>query len=141
MIMANRFCVAAALLGIYVAGCGGKGGGGGPPPDMAVEVVIEKPASQPVEDILGAVGSTEANERVDLKPQVPGLIETVHFIEGQKAAKGDKLFTLDAHKEAATLAQAKAEEQLATSNLERANKLAGTKAISQQDLDQLRSQV
>src|SRR6185503_6279157 len=109
MIMANRFCVAAALLGIYVAGCGGKGGGGGPPPEMAVEVVIEKPASQPVEDILGAVGSVEANERVEIKPQVPGLIEVIHFTEGQKVGKGDKLFTLDAHKETATLAQSKAE--------------------------------
>jgi membrane fusion protein, multidrug efflux system len=141
MIIRNQFCIAATLLGLYAAGCGGKGGSGGPPPEMAVEVVIEKPASQPVEDILGAVGSIEANERVDLKPQVPGLIEMVHFAEGQKVAKGDKLFTLDAHKEMATLAQAKAEEQLATSNLERANKLAGTKAISQQDLDQLHSQV
>jgi membrane fusion protein (multidrug efflux system) len=140
MTVSNQLSFTLALLGL-VAGCGGKGGGGGPPPDMAVEVVIEKPALQPVEDILGAVGSVEANERVEIKPQVAGLIETIHFSEGQRVAKGDKLFTLDAHKETAAFEQAKAEEQLATANLERANKLVGTKAISQQDLDQLRSQL
>lgn len=141
MIFSNHLNFALMLVGVIIAGCGGKGGGGGPPPEMAVEVVIEKPTLQPVEDILGAVGSVEANERIEIKPQVSGLIEAIHFSEGQRVAKGDKLFTLDAHKESAALAQAKAEERLAASNLERANKLVGTRAISQQDLDQLRSHV
>ena len=139
MMKFNGF-IAIALAGGLLAGCGG-GGSGGPPPDMPVEVVIEKPAVQPVEEILGAVGTIEANERVEIKPEVAGIIEAIHFTEGQKIAKGDKLFTLESHTEAATLAQAKAEEQLAKANVERAQKLAGTKAISQQDLDQLQSQL
>ncbi len=132
--------VAALALGGLAAGCGG-GGSGGPPPDMAVEVVIEKPKTQPVENLLGAIGSIEANERVEIKPETPGLIEAVHFTEGQKVAKGDKLFTLESRTETAALAQAVAEEQLAKSNLERADKLAGTKAIAQQDLEQLQSKL
>ena len=138
MMQFNRLVVI-ALAGGVLAGCGGGGGSGGPPPDMAVEVVIEKAAVQPVEEILGAVGTIEANERVEIKPEVPGLIEAIHFTEGEKVAKGARLFTLDSHTEAASLAQAKAEEQLAKANVERAQKLAGTKAISQQDLDQLQS--
>ena len=126
---------------LLVAGCGGKGGGSAPPAEFAVEVVIEKPAVMPVDDLLGAVGSMEANERVELKPEVAGLIEKIYFTEGQRVKKGDKLFDLDSQKEAASLAQTRAEEQLAKSNLERARKLEGTKAISQQDVDQLQSQL
>jgi membrane fusion protein (multidrug efflux system) len=54
-------------------------------------------------------------------------------------AAGDVLFTLDAAKEEAALAQARAEEEVAQQNLERARKLAGTRAISEQELDQLTS--
>src|SRR5438093_2433222 len=118
---------------LLATGCGGKGGGGAPPAEFAVEVVIEKPTVMPVDDLLGAVGSMEANERVELKPEVAGLIEKIYFTEGQRVKKGDKLFDLDSQKEAASLAQTRAEEQLAKSNLERARKLEGTKAISQQD--------
>src|SRR4051794_25889927 len=130
-----------ALCVLILTGCGGKGGGGGGPPEFAAEVVIEKPSVMTVEDLLAAVGSLEAIERVELKPEVPGLIETIHFTEGQHVKKGDKLFDLDSHKEAASLAQAQAEEKLAKANLERARKLEGTKAISQQDIDQLQSQL
>ncbi len=139
---ARRFTsVVAISTGLALSGCGGKGTGGGAPPEFAAEVVIEKPSVMSVEDLLAAVGNMEAIERVELKPEVPGLIETIHFTEGQRVKKGDKLFDLDSHKEAASLAQAKAEEQLAKANLERARKLEGTKAISQQDIDQLQSQL
>ena len=139
MIRCIQYSVFVALAAFGTA-CGKKGDGG-PPPDMAVEVVIEKPSVQPVEDLLGAVGSIEANERVEVRPEVPGIIEVIHFTEGQRVAKGDKLFTLEAQTEIAALAQGKAEEQLAKANVERANKLAGTKAISQQDLEQLQSRL
>ena len=124
---------------LLLAGCGG-GGAGGPPPDMATEVVIEKPILTPVEDILAAVGSVEANERVELKPKASGLIETIHFSEGQRVNRGQKLFELDLRKETAGAAQAEAEEKLARANVARARTLAGTKAISQQELEQLENQ-
>lgn len=106
-----------------------------------MEVVIETPTLAPVEDTLTAVGTIEANERVELKPKAPGLIEKIHFVEGQRVKKGQKLFELDSRKEAASVAQAEAEEKLARANVSRARTLVGTKAISQQELDQLESQV
>lgn len=132
---------ALAASGLFLfSGCG-KSGAGGPPPEVAMEVVIEKAVAEPVEDVLTAVGSVEANERVELKPKTAGLIEAIHFVEGQRVKQGQKLFELDARKEAASLAQAEAEEKLAQANVTRSKTLVGTKAISQQEFDQLESQL
>lgn len=135
--MGRALAAAAALL---LAGCG-KGGGGGSPPQAATEVVMAKPVLAAVEDAVTAVGTTEANERVELKPETSGLLQKIHFVEGQQVKQGDLLFELDSQKEAATVAQAEAEEQLAQANVDRARVLMGTKAISRQELDQLASQV
>lgn len=132
---------AVALLAfVLLTGCS-KGSGGGPPPDMATEVVIGKASLMPVEETVGAVGTVEANERVEIKPEVSGLIESVDFVEGQRVRQGEKLFQLDSGKERASLAQAEAEEELARANLSRAQTLIGTKAISRQEVDQLQSEV
>ena len=134
--------VAGALalgLALLVTGCG-QGGSGGPP-DTATEVMIERPSVIALEDAVSAVGTIEANERVELKPEASGLLQRVRFVEGQHVKQGDLLFELDSQKEAATVAQAEAEEQLAQANVDRARILMGTKAISRQELDQLASQV
>lgn len=141
---ASSLAFGSLLLGLILlgSGCSGGGGGaGGPPPDVPVEVQLAKPAVRSVEDVLSAVGTVEANERVELKPKAAGIIESTPFSEGQRLEKGAKLLELDSRKEKASLAQAEAEEQLARSNVARARTLAGTKAISAQELDQLESQV
>ena len=102
---------------------------------------MAKPSRETVEDVLTAVGTIEPNERVDLKPKASGAVETIHYVEGQRIVAGAKLMELDARKEAATVAQAQAEEQLARSNVARARTLVGTKAISLQEIDQLESQL
>jgi len=132
----------AAAAGLVLTGCGGGGGdAGGPPPQPPTMVVYGHPVIEPVEDTVTAVGSMEANERVEVKPSVSGHIKTIAFSEGQRIKKGDLLFELSARKETAMVEQAKAEEDLARQNAERSKQLAGTRAISQQELDQLNSQV
>jgi len=141
---AAGLAVSSLLLALLMleSGCSGGGGGaGGPPPDLPVEVEMAKPTVGTVEDVLSAVGTVEANERVELKPKASGIIESIPFTEGQRLEKGAKLLELDSRKEKASLIQAEAEEQLAKSNVARARTLAGTKAISAQELDQLESQV
>jgi len=128
------------LAGLVLTGCS-QGGAGGPPQDIAMPVVIEKPVVMPVEDTLSAVGTVEANERVEVQPEVSGLIQEINFSEGDRVKNGDRLFALNSRSEAATVAQAEAELQLARSNLERAKTLIGSSAISQQELDQLESLV
>lgn len=102
---------------------------------------MEHVSTAPLEETLAAVGTLAANEIVQLKPETPALVQAIHFEEGQRVAHGAKLFDLDAGKEAALLAQAKAEEALARQNLERVQTLAGTRAVSQQELDQRASEV
>lgn len=129
-----------ALLLVLTTGCGGASSGG-PPEPPPTEVVIAPVAEEPVEELLSAIGSVEANEHVQLRAEAAGVIARVGFIEGCPIAQGDLLFELDSAKEQAVLAQAKAEEDVARQNLERARQLADTRAISAQELDQLASLV
>jgi len=132
--------VAALLLPVLLlVGC--QQGGGEPPEAPPTQVEIGAVATASIDETIAAVGTIEANEIVELKTESPGRITAIHFTEGKRVAAGDKLFELDAEKEAAQLAQARAEEEIAAQNLERAKRLAGTKAISQQELDTLASQV
>jgi membrane fusion protein (multidrug efflux system) len=135
-VRANRCVAALALAATLLSGCGD---GGGPPQEFSVKVAVTKPEVSRVEDTLPAVGTIEADERVIIQPEVSGLIESVHFEEGQRVAKGEILFRLRSRKEEAQLAQVEADRQLAQANLERARTLAGTKAISEQELDQMAS--
>ena len=117
----------------------GCGPGGGPPAEPVIEVAVARPEVMSVDVTLPAVGTVEADERVVLQPEVPGLIESLHFVEGQRVKKGDVLFRMRSTKEEAQVAQARADRDLARSNLERARTLAGSKAISQQELDLMES--
>jgi multidrug efflux system membrane fusion protein len=79
---------------------------------------------------------------VEIRPQVSGIIEEVHFADGQMVKKGDLLFTIDPRpfqaelaRTQAVLAGAQAHVALAKSNLERSNHLIATHAIAQIDLD------
>jgi multidrug efflux system membrane fusion protein len=58
----------------------------------------------PVE--LTLVGSVEAAETVQIKPQVTGQIASVHFAEGALVRKGDLLFSIDDREFRQALAQA-----------------------------------
>ena len=134
------WAVAAALaLLAPAAGCKGKGGAEGPPapPPSPVEVVIAGP--EPVEDRLTAIGTVYANESVEVRPEVAGQIKAIHFQEGQKVKAGTLLFELNGEKELAQLEQAKVDLELARQNAERAETLSGTKAISKQEIDQIKS--
>jgi len=118
-----------------------SGDAGGPPSEVAMPVVIQTPVRMTVDETLSAVGTVEARESVDIQPEVSGLVERILFEEGDSVAQGQRLFELNSRSEAAAVDQAEAERQLAQSNLERARTLIGTKAISEQELDQLESLV
>ena len=127
------------LLLALATGCGGAAGG--PPEPPPTEVIIAPVAESSVEDLLNAVGSIEANEQVQLKAETAGVITCIGFTEGSPVAAGDLLFEMDSAKEQALLDQVKAEADVARQNLDRARQLAGTRAISAQELDQLASLV
>jgi membrane fusion protein (multidrug efflux system) len=98
------------------------------PPATPVEVISLKPST--VQEDLQAVGSLRSNESVILRPEVSGRISAIGFKDGQVVKKGQLLIGLDATLNDAEVAQAKAEYDLALSNLQRSEDLARQKFIS-----------
>lgn len=127
-----------ALLFALSGGC--RQGGGGPPPAPA-QVEVAKAVARPVAQRLAAVGTLLPNEQVTVMPESAGRIRTIAFEEGQRVEAGTLLFELAPEKQAAQLAQAEVDLKLARDNAERIKKLAGTRAISQQEVDRVLSLV
>jgi multidrug efflux system membrane fusion protein len=91
---------------------------------------------------MDEIGKTVAREMVTVSPQVTGRMMEIHFTDGGDVKKGDSLFTIDprpfqAQLDAAlaTLAQQKAELDLARTQYKRYADLVVTKAVSQAEYD------
>lgn len=74
------------------------------PVPVSVADVVQKDV--PIE--VRTVGSAEAIETVSVVPQVAGLIQSVHFKEGDLVKAGDPLFTIDTRPYTANLSAARA---------------------------------
>lgn len=136
LVKQTRFLLA-ALLAAGAWGCSkGQGGGGGPPAGMAMKVKAEAAQVGPIEETISLVASVSANEAVEVKSEVDGIIESIKFQEGQPVQKGDLLVTLDQRKLAAAMAQAEANFRLASLNRDRAELMLKNNTISQQEYDQ-----
>ena len=93
-----------ALVGCQQAVSTAKGPGKAP----AAPVVVGKATTVSIPIELAAVGTTEASETVQVKPQVAGQILQVAFSEGQLIDKGALLFQIDDRPYQQSLAQAEA---------------------------------
>jgi multidrug efflux system membrane fusion protein len=109
-----------------------------PPVPVSVATVIERPVTE-WDEFSGRV---RAIDRVEIKPQISGVIEQVHFSDGQLVQKGDPLFTIDPRPFQAALANAQAVEAGAQAKLDwsrinqnRNQVLIASHAIAQSDLD------
>ncbi len=161
----TRFLFVAIALALGAA-CSGKGGekpGNAAPPPATVIVAEAVQKNVPIYSEF--VGQTRADETVELRARVEGILQKVYFKEGSAVRKGQLLFTIDkrpfqasvqsakalAAKSVSDLAQAEqrtdvleAQAQLADAQavLTRADQdvnrlapLAKEKAVTEQDLD------
>lgn len=103
-----------------------------PPP----QVVVAPARVQRVVETLSRVANVQANEMIDIRSEIEGVVEEINFEEGQRVEKGQLLVSLDQTKLAASLAQTEANFQLSKANFERSKQLYEDKLISQQDFDQ-----
>jgi len=110
---------------------------GGPPPGLPVKAVQVKVGE--VRSELGAVGSLLADEAVIIRPEIDGRVVAIHFDEGQRVAKGQKLVTLDPAELKAQLAQSDAQARTDAQRYERSKELLAQKFISQEALDVARN--
>lgn len=98
-----------------------------------VEVAIIEPEA--FRNQLQVTGSVRANEVVELKSEVPGIIENINFREGQSVNKGQVLFTIRNNELQAQLQKARARLKLTREMEERQRQLLEREAVSQEEYD------
>jgi len=108
------------------------GGGKGKMPARVSGIVL-KP--QVFADNLSLSGSIEANEQVDIRSEVSGIVETINFNEGSKVGKGQMLFKVNDIELRAQLGKVRTAQSLASENERRAKLLLEKEAISQEEYD------
>jgi membrane fusion protein, multidrug efflux system len=111
-----------------------------PPAPVATPVVATVPVTQTYPAIV------EAIERVELRPQIAGPIESIHFDEGAEVSKHQLLVRIDARpfiaalaEAEAALAQAEADSKTARREDERAERLTKRNAIAVEDAERRRA--
>ena len=88
---------------------------------------------------LSLSGSIEANEQVEIRSEISGIVEGIYFKEGSNVSKGQLLFKVNDLELRAQLAQAKTKQGLASENDRRAKLLLQKEAISQEEYDVARA--
>lgn len=106
--------ISTLLLSLFaLSGCGNKQsaqaaspiaapGGGRPPAPVIVSTVEQR--NVPIQ--ITAIGNVEAYQTVQIRSQVNGQIEKIHFKEGQDVRQGQLLYSLDKRPFQAALEQA-----------------------------------
>lgn len=106
---------------------------GGKNKTMTVSGIVVK--TQTFDNNLSLSGSLEANEQVEIRSEISGIVEGIYFKEGSNVTKGQLLFKVNDIELRAQLAQAKTKGGLASENERRAKLLLEKEAISQEEYD------
>lgn len=112
-------------------GRGPAGAGAGAP--MKVNGIITK--TEDFSNSLSVAGSIEANEQVDIRSEIPGLVTGIYFSEGSSVNKGKLLIKINDLELQAQLAQALTKQKLAQETESRAKQLLAKEAISAEEYD------
>lgn len=102
-------------------------------PALKVNGIIAK--EEKFSNIIAVSGSIEADEQVEIRSEVSGIVEKIYFNEGTKVTKGQTLFKVNDIELRAQLAQAITRKNLAKENERRAQLLLEKEAISQEEYD------
>ncbi|MEY3677918.1 MAG: hypothetical protein RI924_59 [Bacteroidota bacterium] len=114
---------------------GGKSGGrnGTTMPPVKVSGIIVSYSE--FTDQLSVIGTVEANEQVDVRSEVAGLVKGIYFQEGSTVSKGQLLVKMNDTELQAQLKQALSREKLAAETESRAKQLLKKEAISQEEYE------
>nr|WP_315211823.1 efflux RND transporter periplasmic adaptor subunit [uncultured Flavobacterium sp.] len=104
---------------------------------MNVNGIVATP--QTFDNNLSLSGSIEANEQVEIRSEVSGIVEAIYFQEGSNVSKGQVLFKVNDLELRAQLRQTSTREGLASENERRAKLLLQKEAISQEEYDLARA--
>ena len=130
---------------LLVAGCK-RGGQQTGQQGEGVPVTVAHVEKKTVPQQITAIGTVEPMHTVQVRSQIGGSLEGVHFREGQEVSKGDLLFTIDSRPYQAALAQAQSAVQRdkakmvdAESNARRLEELVKKEYVTQQQAESARA--
>jgi membrane fusion protein (multidrug efflux system) len=115
----------------------GKGAAAAPPPAMPVRAAAAKVG--PAVDEASAIGNLRADESITIRPEIAGRIVEMPFKEGENVRKGAMLARLDQAELAAVLASSRAQLKWEEQRVERSEDLLKKGFLSQQALDDQRT--
>ena len=102
------------------------------PPLTVTAIVV---SSKDFSNAISLSGSIEANENVEIRSEVSGIVEKISFSEGTNISKGQVLLKVNDIELRAQLSQAFTKQKLASENERRAKLLLQKEAISQEEYD------
>lgn len=102
-------------------------------PPMMVDAVIV--SEKDFANTISLSGSIEANENVEIRSEVSGIVEKIYFTEGTNVSKGQVLLKVNDIELRAQLSQAITRQSLASENERRAKLLLQKEAISQEEYE------
>jgi membrane fusion protein (multidrug efflux system) len=106
---------------------------------LPVEAVTVKP--ERLGSGLATVGTLRADEWVVVRPEIAGVVDKIHFEEGQRVKAGATLFTLDDSVQRAALREAEATLANARLAANRAVELSKGNLISRSELENAQAQL
>ena len=141
--MAKRMIVMLSVTAMFVAVLGfvkfrqiqtavGQAAAFQPPPD-AVTTIIAQQEHWP--STLAAIGTLAAVQGVTVSADLPGIVDRIAFESGTTVREGEILALLDTKQEAAQLAAADAQRELAKLNFERMQGLLNENVIARAEFD------
>ncbi|HEY2139897.1 MAG TPA: efflux RND transporter periplasmic adaptor subunit [Chthoniobacterales bacterium] len=107
-----------------------------PPPTTVTSAEVKKADWQPM---LTAIGSISPVQGAMISAELAGTVTEINFQSGALLKKGEVLLKMDVSPEQAQLRSARADEELAKSDLDRARDLAARKVISAAEFDAAQS--
>lgn len=112
---------------------GGGARGGNQSAAVLVNGIIVEP--QDFSTSLSVTGSIQANEQIQVRGEVPGIIRGIYFKEGSNVRKGQTLLKISDTELQAQLSQALTRQKLAAQSEYRAGELLKKEAISKEEYD------
>jgi membrane fusion protein, multidrug efflux system len=123
--------VIALFIGLFPLSAFAQGRPSGPVP-----VIVASAYTDDFVDKVEALGTLKANESITLNSTVTETVTAINFMDGQRVKKGDILVEMTSGEEKALLDQQKAVVNEAAKQLERAQELSRTGAISKSVLEE-----
>lgn len=102
-------------------------------PPLGVTAIVV--SSKDFSNAISLSGSIEANENVEIRSEVSGIVEKISFSEGTNVSKGQVLVKVNDVELRAQLSQAITKQKLAGENERRAKLLLQKEAISQEEYE------